>query len=87
MRAKDLADHAFARLEHLIEAGRIRPGSDDERTFLKRELELSLFNAFKMSGVEFFPEVKIHWDPVNPDDLAIQLSDKTITVARGIGLI
>lgn len=87
MRAKDICDHSFERLLVLIDEKRIKPGSPEERSFLKNEIELGVFSMLKTHGIDYFPQVIVEWNPFNPDDLLIRWSDETNTVLFKAGLL
>jgi len=87
MKAKDVADFAFQRLQTLIEEKRIRPGTPDERAFLKNEIELGLNSLFRAHGVDFFPKIEIWWDPANPDELAVKYCENTNRLMSTLGLV
>lgn len=87
MKAKDVADFAFQRLQILIAENRIKPGSLHEREFLKHEIGLGLYNLFSAHGHSFFPSINVEWNPIDPDDLLIYYCEKTNQLINKLGLV
>ena len=87
MKAKDVADFAFARLMLLEEEGRIKAGTQEERDFLKREIELGFHNLFQTHGVTFFPKITVDWDPLDPEELTIRYCPQTNKLLSQLGLV
>lgn len=87
MKAKDVADFAFNRLMLLEKEGRIKAGSQEEREFLRTEIELGFYGLFKQAGVDFFPKITVDWDPFSPDELTIRYCPKTNELLSRLGLV
>lgn len=81
MNAREVISHCFDRLIDLIDRDLIKPGSIEERDFLKIEMERTLYSFMRANNLLRPPEIKISWSRSifsDPDEIKIEVDDMTV---------
>jgi hypothetical protein len=80
MKASDIISNVFSSLLRLIEQERIRPGSQEERDYLKTNCENQLYSFMLAHNIERPPTVSVYWSNSvfsDPDEIKIAVDEIT----------
>jgi hypothetical protein len=80
MKASDIISNVFSLLIQQIEQERIRPGTQEERDFLKTNCERSLYSFMLANNIERPPTISVYWSRdifSDPDEIKVAVDETT----------
>lgn len=74
---KQVMDTVFQGLVRQIDMSNIRPGTEEERMYLKIQATDALRRYARINRIDAPCEIKINWNPIYPDEISIALDVET----------